>query len=271
MEKRKWSSYQEAIFKFIRETNDSLVVNAVAGSGKCLGYNTPVLMYDGSIKMVQDIVVGDKLMGDDSSARTVLSTTVGTGELRRVVPVKGMPWICNNVHILTLAEYNHGYNVVDIPINELESRVGGGKKHLNGTYRKYKLVRTSVEFNHKDVDFDAWLYGVWLSDGTTRQSHISTPDEEILTKIKEVLPSNYNIVVRNDKCPLVRITADGKRGHNKFRGFVLSSSDDDGKFIKNEYLINDRETRLNLLAGLLDSDGSYDNDRRPGRTPQPRH
>lgn len=34
MEKRKWSSYQEAIFKFIRETNDSLVVNAVAGSGK---------------------------------------------------------------------------------------------------------------------------------------------------------------------------------------------------------------------------------------------
>jgi hypothetical protein len=36
------------------------------GSGKCHGKDTPILMYDGTIKLVQDIKVGDLLMGDDS-------------------------------------------------------------------------------------------------------------------------------------------------------------------------------------------------------------
>ena len=36
------------------------------GRGKCLGKNTPVLMYDCTIKNVQDICVGDLIMGDDS-------------------------------------------------------------------------------------------------------------------------------------------------------------------------------------------------------------
>lgn len=34
MEKKKWSKYQEAIFEFIKDGKGSLVVNAVAGSGK---------------------------------------------------------------------------------------------------------------------------------------------------------------------------------------------------------------------------------------------
>jgi hypothetical protein len=35
------------------------------GLGKCHAENTPILMYNGEIKMVQDINVGELLMGDD--------------------------------------------------------------------------------------------------------------------------------------------------------------------------------------------------------------
>ena len=35
--------------------------------------NTPIMMHDGTIKLVQDILVGDQLMGDDSTPRNVLS------------------------------------------------------------------------------------------------------------------------------------------------------------------------------------------------------
>ena len=38
------------------------------GCGKCLGYNTPIRMFDSSIKFVQDIVKGDLIMGDDSTS-----------------------------------------------------------------------------------------------------------------------------------------------------------------------------------------------------------
>src|SRR5277367_5837034 len=46
-----------------------------SGIGKCLAPGTPVLMFDGTIKNVEDDRVGDLLMGPDSKPRRVLSTT----------------------------------------------------------------------------------------------------------------------------------------------------------------------------------------------------
>ena len=44
---------------------------------KCFGAGTEVLLYDGSVKAVEQLQVGDRLMGDDSTPRTVLSTSRG--------------------------------------------------------------------------------------------------------------------------------------------------------------------------------------------------
>lgn len=78
------------------------LITGATGAGKCLGKHTPVLMYDGGIKNVEDIQTGDLLMGPDSRPRTVLSTTKGRGELFKIIPRKGQPWVCNDVHVLTL-------------------------------------------------------------------------------------------------------------------------------------------------------------------------
>jgi len=56
---------------------DGGILEVPCGRGKCLGKDTPILMYDGSIKMVQDIQIGDLIMGDDSTPRTVLSLARG--------------------------------------------------------------------------------------------------------------------------------------------------------------------------------------------------
>jgi len=53
------------------------IVSLPCGMGKCLGKGTPILMYDGSLKNVEDICVGDKIMGDNSSERNVLSLVRG--------------------------------------------------------------------------------------------------------------------------------------------------------------------------------------------------
>jgi len=73
-----------------------------AGVGKCLARDTPIIMHDGTIKLVQDVVVGDVLMGDDSSPRNVLSTTTGKEQMYRVVPVKGDSYTVNESHIISL-------------------------------------------------------------------------------------------------------------------------------------------------------------------------
>jgi hypothetical protein len=54
-------------------------------SGKCVGFDTPVIMSDGKIKMVQNIVLGDKVMGDDSNFRTVSEITQGSGHQLKII------------------------------------------------------------------------------------------------------------------------------------------------------------------------------------------
>jgi hypothetical protein len=85
----------------------SVMISCFCGFGKCLKLNTPIIMYDGSIKMVQNIKVGDKLMGDDSTSRVVLSTCTGQEQMYDIVPIKGETFGCNESHILSLKFSGH--------------------------------------------------------------------------------------------------------------------------------------------------------------------
>ena len=60
------------------------------------------MMHDGTIKLVQDILVGDKLMGDDSTPRNVLSLARGRETMYKVIPTKGDSYTVNESHILSL-------------------------------------------------------------------------------------------------------------------------------------------------------------------------
>src|SRR4051812_11451789 len=68
----------------------------------CHARGQGILMSSGIIKKVQDIEVGDELMGWDSEPRTVLRLRRGNGMLHRVIPVKGNTFVVNDEHVLTL-------------------------------------------------------------------------------------------------------------------------------------------------------------------------
>ena len=78
------------------------ILEVPCGRGKCLGKDTKILMFDGSIKLVQHIMVGDLLMGDDSTPRKVLSLARGREKMYKVSSVKGEGYIVNESHILSL-------------------------------------------------------------------------------------------------------------------------------------------------------------------------
>ena len=83
-------------------------------SGKSLGKNTPVIMADGTIKMVQDIQTGDQVMGDDSTPRNVLETHQGIDTMYEVLNQKKESYIVNSHHILTL-KYTAKKNIRERP------------------------------------------------------------------------------------------------------------------------------------------------------------
>jgi superfamily II DNA or RNA helicase len=100
------------------------------GEGKCLGFNTNVIMYDGKIKKVQDINIGDQLMGDNSKPRNVLSITTGIEDMYEIKDLSSCEYyVVNHSHILSLMylsdksiiinkrEYKRG-NIIDISIQD---------------------------------------------------------------------------------------------------------------------------------------------------------
>ncbi|KAJ5078231.1 intein-containing sodium/potassium-transporting atpase subunit alpha precursor [Anaeramoeba ignava] len=87
------------------EAVETLGSTCTIASDKCLGLNTPIMMYNGSIKLVQDVLCGEKLMGDDSKPRNVLSTTKGFGKMYRITPEKAQYFTANYCHILCLRSH----------------------------------------------------------------------------------------------------------------------------------------------------------------------
>jgi serine/threonine protein kinase len=93
------------LFSEIQEKFDRVIIDVM-----CLAKDTPILMADGSFKMVQDIVEGDQVMGEDGvEVRTVQATTSGRQTMARVTlrslrPGQTEPesFECNLSHLLSL-------------------------------------------------------------------------------------------------------------------------------------------------------------------------
>lgn len=232
------------------------------GRGKCLGYDTPVIMYDGTIKMVQDVKVGDQLMGDDSTPRTVLSLARGKEEMYEIKPTKGESFIVNKSHILSLrcTSTVKGPNnwvskkyvkdkIVDISVEEYQKQSEKFKHHFKG-------YRVPIDFEYKDIPLDPYIIGIWLGDGSSNGGCISNQDSTILKYLVNKLPQ-YNCYLQYTGQQYdYRINGDFKSKVNYFHKTLKSLNLINNKHIPYIYKCNNRENRLKLLAGLLDSDGS---------------
>lgn len=238
--------------------NDGGLIEVSPGGGKCLGYGTKIIMYDGSIKEVQDIVSGDTLMGDDSTPRTVLTTTKGKGLLYSIKQNRGINFVCNDAHILTLKNSNKipndpdGGTIIDISISDYLNTPARVKDHL-------KCFKVPINFNEKEILIDPYWLGLWLGDGNKRNTSIDNPEPEIInycTNYAEKLNLKFSCVKDpREKCYRSSISQKDVNTGNilltSLRHYNLIMN----KHIPKEYKTNSKEVRLQLLAGLLDTDG----------------
>jgi thymidine kinase len=124
-------------------------------SGKCLGEGTPIIMLNGEVKRVEDIQKGDIIMGDDSTPRTILSTTRGVGTLYKIKQKYGESYIVNEEHILSLK----------CPLTKKIVNVSVYDYLTDGKYKRYTGYIADVEFSEKEVN-DPFMMGVCIGNGT---------------------------------------------------------------------------------------------------------
>jgi superfamily II DNA or RNA helicase len=225
------------------------IIKATTSAGKCFGKNTEILMYDGSIKLVQDIVIDDIIMGWDSTPRKVMSITSGNDILYRIKYLKGNgSHIVNSSHVLTLKASRDLYkttkknDVIDISILDYLNQTKDFK-------RVWSLFQEPVLcWEEKKHNLEPYFLGVWLGDGRSDSPSITSIDEEIISYLYEYAEKFDNLSVKK------YIQKNKNEITKELRNLNLINN----KHIPKEYLIDSYENRLNLLAGLLDTDGYLD-------------
>jgi intein/homing endonuclease len=249
--------------------NSKAIVNVLysnTGEGKSARAGTKIIMFDGSTKNVEDLECGDLLMGDDSTPRKISRLATGLDQMFEIIPVKGESFVVNGGHILALKRtrmvrniYKFGNDfkageIVHITVNDFLSK-SSRFKHI------HKLYRVGVEFPERKLPIPPYLAGIWLGDGTRIFPEITSADHEIVSYLKETA-KNFNLrLVENKstgsvKCKKYRFSGENSnKRQNRLLNFINDFTLNVKKHIPLIYKANSRRNRLELLAGLIDTDG----------------
>lgn len=245
------------------QRSDLIILAARPGMGKCLKKDTYIVMFDGTLKKVQDIQVGELLMGDDSTPRKVLSLARGQEKMYWITQKKGIRYGVNESHILSLKRSTSSKNEGKHKKGEvLNISVKDYLKKSDKFKSNYKGYKVAVEFAEKPVTIEPYFLGMWLGDGHSYSSRITTQDSEIVSYMKDYADNLGLQLVeyqQENRCSNFGITK-GTQGKQHFYSLqkelrILNLLEN--KHIPQHYLVNSTKNRLSLLAGLLDSDGHY--------------
>jgi len=285
----------------------NVLITGQGGVGKCLSPETNVLMFDGTVKQAKEIIVGDLLMGDDSSPRTVLSTCSGREKMYRIDTTKGDSFVCNAPHILTLkcstsksmrwTPSRESYAVTWCEKGTMRKKSFGIRKYgskdvaqekaekffagltdskgevvdigLQDYLAKseswkdqYRAFKVGVEYPlfSEPLPLDPYFLGIWLGDGHAHKPAITTVDSEIIGFVSTYAKDWGLQVTREGPIGYVLSVGVKRAGipnpiNQRLRDLNLLKN----KHIPHRFMTGTRTTRLKVLAGIIDTDGSLSN------------
>lgn len=220
----------------------------------CLARDTEILMYGGYKKLVQDIVIGDAVMGPDSTPRVVLNTVTGMSKLYNVTYCNGSTYTVTGTHSLSLScskvTSNKKY------ADKVCVKVSDYIKWSEARKAAYKGWRVAIEYLNVPTAVDPYFLGLWLGDGDSRDLSITNPDKEVIDYI-HLFAAKNKLAIREERQKKTEVvTYNLHNNHKKYKiREYFKASLFNNKHIPREYLINSTDVRLNLLAGILDADG----------------
>lgn len=126
-----------------------------------------------------------------------------------------------------------------------------------------------IHWEKKEVEMDPYLLGMWLGDGLSDGTGFALnykTDHETLAYWETWAEENGAIVTKGKRYSFSVVSKKNKDATSAglcnrleeapLKKYLRKYNLLKNKHIPNEYLTNDRETRLKVLAGLVDTDGS---------------
>lgn len=227
-------------------------------SGKCLMKDTPVLLYDASIKKVQDVVVGDILLGDDYQPRRVMSTTAGLGSLYTVQQSHGMKYGVNGDHILTVKDRNRELDLNVVSVMNSDYKYQGLKRlpqqisdpqTLNDSKVSYEVIGRYLGSELEDELDDPSL---WMGGYQSYSMDLADIVGLYNFQTRRWIPKEYKLDLSfHDRCLLLKGIIIGNGEHFNYRSCYYTVYSEDENFITDIKVLTDS---LNLK-----NEKDYDN------------
>ncbi len=266
---------QKTLVKAIHD-NEIVIVHGSAGTGKAQPVDEPILTPNGFVRM-GDIKVGDLVVSVDGNPTKVLGVfPQGDKEIYRIEFSDGTFTECCEEHLWITQTEQDRFAKTKIKGKSYSSprkgQVRSTKQIMetllghDGRMNHSIPLCSPVEFKEKHLKVDPYMMGILLGDGGIKYDTIvlSTSDNEILEYFQTHLDSTLKIEHRSKYDFSIAARPEIKTvGRNSMKNalvdYSLHGCGSKDKFIPEDYLFNSVKNRIEILRGLMDSDGHASN------------
>jgi len=249
-------------------------------------YSEPVLTVDGW-KTMGDLKIGDYVQTPTGIPAKILEIfEQGEKDVYEITLRDGRKVRCGLDHLWKVNEKTRRNKSVIVSLKEMLQKGIYLKSEIKGNKKKYNIYRYSIDeidpipFFKKELKIHPYIMGALIGDGSFSKSQvrITSADPEIHERIIKLLGDNYfygsdkDQCTKNKKCirfsirykkrfqELEKDFKNAKYGVNplirSIQDYGLIDKNTYTKFIPDDYLHSSIEDRLELLKGLMDTDGS---------------
>lgn len=235
---------------FLNATRNALLALDM-GTGKAQPINSKLLTPNGWINM-GDIKVGNFVIGSDGKPKKVLGVfPQGIKDIYKVCFNDGTSTECCDEHIWS----------VNSSLKTLKEIKNNNLYDKSGNINYYIPIVKPIEFKEKNFYIHSYILGCLLGSeclSTKNVTEFNIADADIVNKINNRLPINHILRKNKTNKYSYRIISENQHKNNindEIRKLNLNNFNSCTKFIPDDYIFSSINQRLELLQGILDTNG----------------
>ena len=224
--------------------------------GKLLANDTPILTRNGW-KKHGDLVIGDEVINHNGNFVKVTHIFPKQFANKKITFTNGEEICCHENHEWVVYDRaKHGHPLRTLETNYLEQEY---ENSIVGRGHRYRFLLPTKQFEkgeEKELFVNPYVLGVWLGDGKRTDGTICACKEDRITidECRKVYPKGAELVHKTTGVIYSQLNG----MYANLRKYGLCYGENKKKYIPQEYLTASINQRLELLAGLIDTDGYVD-------------
>lgn len=242
------------------QNSDLIIIAARPAMGKAQPLTSKILTPKGFVTM-SSIKIGDSIINSKGLISQVTKITPqGIKDVYEVIFNDGTRTRCCDDHLWEVKgrrERKNNEKAIVIPLKEIRKQIRiGSDNRLNYSVRQVD----PVQYHKNNLNIDPYVLGLILGDGCIPRMSITNSEDDVIKIMNSRLPNGV-VLSKNKSNGEYGFTIDRSNGckSNVLKSsldlYGLSNKLSKDKFIPEDYLMSDVQDRIDLLSGIVDSDG----------------